>query len=156
MSRTWLLRGGAVAVFGVLVGAWGVGFADLGDTKASSEKPPAAESPDDQPTLDDKRWVVHPEAKKPRRTRDAEVAQAVLTEDDPETAEEPAADPTDPPASPTPSTDPDPSFSPDPAPTPGPSNPPTSPPTNPPGPGEECTDLSSVLDCALDPITGQP
>jgi hypothetical protein len=160
-KKTWLLRGGAVAVFAVLAGAWGVGFADLDDSSPSAQKPPAPVAPEVQPRLDGQRWVVLPEAQKPRRSRDRDVAQAVLTEPGADAADAPTASPdAAPPTSTAP--DPDPSSSPDPSPSqPGPSNPPSTPPTNPPSeppgePADGCTELGDVVDCVLDPITGSP
>ena len=150
MSRTWMLRGVATAVFAVLVGAWVVGFA------GTDEKPPLPEnvvkpiSPDSAPWQDTER-SPEPGEKKPRRTRGADPSRAALTES-PDAVVEPAANTPSAPASPDQTTAP-PSASHE------PSNPPSSPhtPGDPPTqPDEECTDLDGAIDCALEPVTDRP
>jgi len=152
-TKAWLLRGAAVAVFAALVGAWSVGLVDLGDKPASTEKPAVPVPPDSDPASHGQRSNVLDRAK-PRRTRETRVTPVALTEPSPTSTD----DPTDAaPGTPSPtSTAPDPDPS-DPSDEPPSSTPPPQTPNNPPSsPANECTDLASVVDCALDPITGRP
>jgi hypothetical protein len=151
-KKTWLLRGGAVAVIAALVGAWAVGLAGAGDSGPPGGRHATAATSDDPPRPVIHRAIVVKRAE-PRRTSGTDPSPAAFTEAGPDAAEEPATElpsapgPTSDATTPDPS---DPSLSPDPSPTP---DPPSSPPSR---PGEECTDLVSVVDCALDPITGRP
>lgn len=156
MSRIWLLRGGAAAIFGVLVGAWAVGLAGFSGSISPPDKIPAPASPEDSQVWD----IVHStvmERAKPRRTRDAERSEDALAEPTPTTSDEPTDAPSSSPTSPSssPTTDqPSPS---DPPSSNPPSQTPSNPPSNPPStPADECTDLGDVIDCVLDPITGRP
>ena len=143
MSRTWLLRGGAVAVFVVLVGAWAVGLAaGFGDGPPTPEKVAVPAEPDDTTVPVIHRSIVVEKAKS-RRTRDADPTQ--------EASPEPVDGPTDDdPTTPAPTT---------PAPT-TPSGPSDGPPTTPPGsphtPRPSDDECDNVVDCALDPVTGRP
>lgn len=153
MSRTWLLRGVAVAVFAVLVGAWAMGFAPAEDTPPPPENVVSPVSPDRSRAPDGKR-STGPERMKPKRAREATPSQAASTES-PDTVAEPTDDDpsTSAPTSPDPTSD-------SPEPSDGPSDSPTRPPqtpSNPPThPEEECTDLGGVLNCVLEPITDRP
>lgn len=149
MSRTWLVRGAAVAVFAALVGAWAVGLAGLGDATSSTEKPATPVAPDDSPVSDIAYSIVR-DTWKPRRIREASPSPEDLTEPSPTAVDEPSIDA---PGTPTPTSTP-----PTPVPSDEPSDPPSSqPPSSPPSePDDECTDLAGVVDCALDPITGHP
>ena len=152
-KKTWVLRGGAVTVLTALVGAWAVGLAEVGDSGPPGGRNTAPATADDSPRPVIHRAIVVKRAE-PRRTRGTDPSQAASTEAGPDAAEDPATEvpsasgPTSEAPTPDPSDPSDPS--PDPSPTP---DPPSSPPSQ---PGEECTDLVSVIDCALDPITGQP
>jgi hypothetical protein len=156
---TWLARGGVVAILAVLVGAWAVGLVGIGDASSPAAERSSPEPTDESREYDVVRAVVVEKAKE-RRTRDAAPA---LTEPSPDTVTD---DPTTPvpttpstPDSPDPSEDPsDPSTPSTPTPSDPPSsNPPSNPPSSPPTqPAEECTDLSDVVDCVLDPITDRP
>lgn len=150
------MRGGAIVILASLVGAWALGLAEAG----SNEEPPPPNvvkpiEPDDSPNYDIKGSSIVEKSDAPRTrnadpSEDADVEPIVDTGD--ETTDEVDGDPADPtPDSPDPTPD-----SPDPTPdSPDPTTPP--PPTDPPGqPEEECTDLVSVLNCVLDPITSQP
>lgn len=155
MSKTWLLRGVAVAIFVVLVGSWGVGLVDLGDTPSSSGEGPSTSvppPPDSEPASHGQRSNVLEKANR-QRTRRAGTTDAALTEPSAVTAEDATDDSsgTPTPTSSAPSPDPsDPSEQPGtPTPPPTPSNPPSE-------PAGECSDLAAVVDCALDPITGRP
>ena len=163
MSRTWLLRGAAVAVFGVLVGAWTGGLVGTGETAPPASKPNNVVS-SEAPAADDEDPVVFEQARL-RRARDRGASRSALTEPSPSATATPtdrASDPTtsgptsDAPTPDEPSPSDEPSDKPSDKPTdpatpsePGPSSPPTQ-------PSEECTELVEVLDCVLDPITGGP
>jgi len=149
MGRTWFIRIAVVTVLAVLVGAWAVGLVGLGDSPSPAAEDEGPSLPNSSTTVpeDDQRWTGRQET--PRRTRDARTQDAVQPIVD--TADEPATDApsTSDPTSPSTPDSPDPSDEP----SDSPSNPPSNPPTQ---PAEECTDLSDVLDCVLDPITGGP
>ncbi len=139
-----MLRGVAVAVSAVLVGAWAVGLAEFGDTSSSTEDVTTPVSPDGSPVPDSQHSTV-PEKAKPRRTREAGPSREALTEPSPDTTDEQADD--------APGT-PDPPGTSE---KPSNSSPPPQAPSNPPSqPADDCTDLGVVADCALDPITGRP
>lgn len=149
------MRGVAVAVFAVLVSAWAVGLAGLGDTAASSENPTEPDLPNSVTEYDGWRSALHDQPE-PRRSRKARPSPVALAETSPAAVDGPTDAPGTPdPSTTAPTTDPpgpsDPTTSPPPSSTP--SHPPSSPPTT---PGHECTDLPGVIDCALDPITGRP
>jgi hypothetical protein len=147
MSRTWLLRGGAAAVFGVLVGAWAVGLATgIGDTAPPPQKITSPVEPDDSVAPVIHRSIVVEKAE-PRRTREADPTQEAVTEPGTDAAEEPGDDTSDQPdpTSPAPTTPAGPSD--------GPSDPSPSSPHAPSPPADDC---DNVVDCALDPITGHP
>lgn len=159
MSKSWLLRGAAVAIFVVLVASWGVGLVDLGDTPSSSGEGPSTSvppPPDSEPASHGQRPNLLDQANR-QHTRRAGTTEATLTEPSAVTTDDATDDAsgTPTPTSSAPSPDPsDPSEQPgSPTPPPSPSNPPSNPPSEPAG---ECTDLAAVVDCALDPITGRP
>ena len=144
MGRTWLLRGVAVTVFAVVVGAWAVGLAQLGNGSPPNEKPSTPASSDDPDSI-----VL--EKPTPPRKREADPSREGRTGPRADTTGAPADDATGTPTQPstTPTSDP-PSPSQEPSdPSPQPQTP-SSPPSEPP---DECTDL---VDCVLDPITSQP
>lgn len=153
MGRTWLLRGSAVAVVAVLVGAWALGLAELGEAPSAPANVTTPVSPDNSRNPDAQR-SAGPEKAKPRRNRDG----ASPSESSPSTVVEPAAD--------VPGTEAPPSSTHTPSPTdpsgqpsnpPPPTHPPTHPPSNPPSqPSDDCDDLTEVLDCVLNPVTGRP
>ncbi|MDX6234527.1 MAG: hypothetical protein QOH68_3635 [Nocardioidaceae bacterium] len=144
MGRTWLLRGVTVAVFAVLVGAWAVGVAELGDSSPPADTPNNPVSRDESAVSDRQHPTVLDKAKS-RHTRDADATQEALAEPSPDTDE-----PTDvAPSTPGPTG----THTQDPSDSSPPSHPPSSPPSE---PAEECTDLPGVIDCVLDPITGHP
>ncbi len=154
MGRTWLVRGVAVAVLAVLLGAWAVGVSGLRESDGASPErdtptsPERSQAPDVEPAVDDEGDTVKPpRIRKVDRTRDA--ADEPSRETD-----EPAGDV---PASPSPTEGPptaDPTVKDeDPSDQPPPPPPPTTPPTD---PSDECTDLLGVLDCVLDPVTAGP
>lgn len=151
MGRTWLLRGSAAAIFGLLVGAWAVGLAGADEAASPVDKLSIPASPDSSSVPVSERSTDR-ESGKFRRTRALRPSPDGLTEPSQDVADDPASDD---PATPDPT-------SPDPSPTPqGPSQPPDSPPPPPPSnspnqPDDECTDLGSTVDCALDPFTGGP
>lgn len=154
MSKTWLLRGMAVAVFVVLVGSWGVGLVDLGDTPSSSgEGPskPVPPPPDSEPASHGQRSDVLERANR-RRTREAGTTEAALTEPSAVTDDDPTHDASGTPTPTSTAPSPDPSDPSEPA-SPTPPSTPSNPPSEPAG---ECSDLAAVVDCALDPITGRP
>lgn len=150
------MRGGAVAIVAVLVGAWALGLAEAGDEDKSP--PPNVVKPvdpGDSPTYDIRRSKSVEKSDAPR-TRQPDPTQQAVVESIVDTADDPTPDSVDPtPDSVDPTPDaPDPGWDPqDPSTPPPPSNPPSNPPNE---PEEECTDLVSVLNCVLDPITGQP
>jgi hypothetical protein len=150
MSRTWLLRGVAVAVFAVLVGAWAMGFAPTDDKPPPPENVVSPVSPDKSRAPDGKR-STGPEKTKPRRTREATPSQAAFTEPSPDTVAEPTDDGASTPAP----TSPDPTSDP-PEPSDSPTRPPQTPSNPPTQPEEECTGLGDALDCVLEPITDRP
>jgi hypothetical protein len=147
MGRTWLLRGVTVAVFAVLVGAWAVGVAELGDSSPPADKSHAPVSRDEA-AVSDRQDSTVAEKTKPRHTRDADPTQEALAEPSPDTTE------TIPDAPAPTGTTPDPS---DPTDEPSDSTPPSHAPSTPPSqPTDDCTELVGVLNCVLDPITGHP
>ena len=150
MSRTWLVRGGAIAAFAVIVGAWASSFAGVGDTPSPS--PVVRPDPGDPAPVYRIVGSTVVEKAKPRRTPDADASETP-TEANVDTVDD-AGTPTDPTTVPsTPGTTTPSSPSADPthpdSPTPSPSGTPSD-------PEDECTDLGGVIDCALDPITGRP
>jgi hypothetical protein len=148
MSRTWLVRGVAVAVFAVLVGAWALGLAGLGGTSAPPARLISPVSPDSSPAAEIVRSIVLEKAK-PRRTRKADPTQEAVTEPSPDATDEPTdASGTTAPPSPAPTSGP-PSPSEEPPDSPTPSNPPSE-------PDDECDGMGDAIDCVLDPITGRP
>ena len=148
------MRGGAVVILAALVGAWALGLAEAGDNEKSP--PPNVVKPidpDDSPLYDIQRSSVVKKSDAPRtRQPDPSDARSSSRSRTPPTRPRRTA-----------ATGPDPRRArtrrpplptrrrtPRIRPTP-------QPPTNPPGePEQECTDLVSVLNCVLDPITGQP
>lgn len=150
MSRTWLVRGGAIAAFVVIAGAWASSFAGFGDTPS----PIPVVRPDSDESAPVYRIVGSTvvEKAKDRRTPEAD-ASATPTEANVD-ADDPASTPTDPTTVPsTPGTTTPSSPSPDPT---DPDSPTPTPSETPSDPADECTDLGGVIDCALDPITGRP
>jgi len=150
MSRTWLVRGGAIAAFVVIVGAWAASFAGIGDAPS----PIPVVRPDSGERAPGYRIVGSTvvEKAKDRRTREADPSPT--TEATTDTVDDAVSTPTDPttvPSTPgtttpsSPTTDP---THPD-TPTPTPSDTPSD-------PDDECTDLGGILDCTLNPITGRP
>jgi len=151
MSRTWLVRGGAIAAFVVIVGAWASSFAGIGDTpspipvvRPDSGDPAPVYRIVGSTVVEKARSRRTPRADSSATPTDATVDavdDAVSTPTDPSTV--PSTPGTTTPSSPT--TDP---THPD-SPTPTPSDTPSD-------PADECTDLGGIIDCALDPITGRP
>lgn len=150
------MRGGAVVILAALVGAWALGLAEAG----GKEKSPAPNvvkpnDPEDSRTYDIRRSRAVEKAEGPR-TKKPDPSDAAVNEPVVNTSEEPVDDGDTTPTGtdPTAPAEPDPSLDPDPGPGPSPTPPP---PTNPPTqPEQECTDLASVVDCVLDPVTSQP
>ncbi len=147
------MRGGAVVILAALVGAWALGLAEAGGKDEKSPPPNVVQpnDPGDSQVYNIQRSRVVEKSDAPR-TREPDPSDAAV--DEPiGTSEEPEGDggdstPTG--TDPTTPAEPDPSLDPGPSPTP-------QPPSNPPNePEQECTDLASVPDCVLDPITGQP
>ncbi|WP_183100886.1 hypothetical protein [Nocardioides pelophilus] len=155
MSKTWLLRGVAVAIFVVLVGSWGVGLVDLGDTPSSSGEGPSTPvppPPDSEPASHGRLSNVLEKANR-QRTRRAATTEAASTEPSAVTVDDATDDASGTPTPTTAAPSPDPS---DPSEQPGSPTPPTTPSNPPSEPDGECTDLAAVVDCALDPVTGRP
>jgi hypothetical protein len=145
MSRTWLVRGGAIAAFVVIVGAWASSFAGFGDTPS----PVPVVTPDSGERAPDYRIVGSTvvEKAKDRRTPGADVSQT--TDATVDTGDDAVSTPTDPTTVPsTPGTTPS-------SPSPDPTDP-DSPTPTPNDPDDECTDLGGILDCALNPATSRP
>ncbi|KAA1428720.1 hypothetical protein [Nocardioides antri] len=148
MGRIWLLRGVAVAVFAVLVGAWAFGLAGLGTTSSSTPKPTPV--PPDSSEVSDSQGPTVLQKGKPRRARGPRPSQDALPDPSPTTADDTPGTPDPTSAAPTP----DPTRPSDDPPS---SSPPSQTPSRPPSPpADECTDLASTIDCALDPVTGHP
>jgi hypothetical protein len=152
MGRTWLVRGIVVAIVAVLAGAWAVGVSGLGDSGSPTAERTTPASPDSSRAPEDERAAVL-EKVKPRRPQRTGRSQDAVSEPSPDVADDPADDApsTPPPTSAHPTPDPpgpsdDPSDSPRP---PTPSDPPSE-------PSDECTDLASVIDCILNPVTANP
>src|SRR5690349_15303489 len=156
--RTWLMRGGAVAIVAALVGAWALGLAEAGD-KGDDAPPPNVVQKDDRndaPDYEVKRSGVVDKAEE-RRTRDADPTQDAGIEQVVDTVDTTDEDSivdggdTDPSPSDDPTPDsPDSGWEPDDDPT-TPTQPPTNPPTQ---PEDECTDLMSSLNCVIDGVLG--
>lgn len=157
MSRTWLVRGAVAAVLAVLAAAWVLGIAGLGSGTTAKDKDEAdGPKPADVSTTSGSDPLVIVETTDPQSAADETSPSANPSEDaadDPSTeavevaADEPSRVPVKSDSKPTPK----PSPSPKPTPTPRPSPTPT--PTQ---PAQECTDLVSVVDCILAPITTKP
>jgi hypothetical protein len=149
MGRTWLLRGVAVAVFAVLVGAWAVGVVGLGDTPPAPARQSTRVSDDSSRAPDDRGPILR---EKSRHDRDSDQTEDAVTDPSPVNADEPLDED---PATPAPtSTGPDPD---DPSEVPSDPPPPSHTPSTPPSqPSDDCTDLPAIVDCVLDPITGRP
>lgn len=150
-TRSWLIRGAVVTALAVLVGAWAVGLVGLGDSPSPAAERDRPTTPESSTTPDDQRWAGRQET--PRRTQKADPSEDAVVEPVADTADDPTTDApsTSDPTSPDTPDSPDPSD--EPSDSPSPSNPPSNPPSQ---PDEECTDLSDVLDCVLDPTTGRP
>ena len=150
MGRTWLVRGTAVAVFAVLVGAWAVGVAGLRDPGPSSEERRPA-SPEPSVAPEHERPIVSEETRSPR-ARPTDGPRDAVRKPRPDNDDAPATeDPRTPPPS-TPDRTPDP-----PAPTEDPPDSPRPPgPSGTPSPDDDCGGLAGTVDCLLDPITGPP
>lgn len=155
--RTWLLRGAAAAILLMLVGSWVVGVAGRGDDSPASER---AEDPvpADTPTPEELDPSALVETASPTPSADAtpsedplevETPGAVVpvAEDGPRSPEQqgPASTPKPPKPTPTRSSTPTPKPTPKPTPTPSPTQ-----------PSNGCTDLSTVVDCVLAPVTTRP
>jgi hypothetical protein len=152
MSRTWLVRGIVVGIVAVLSCAWAVTVAGVGDSGSPAAERTTPASPDSSKAPEPQRSVVV-EKLKPRRANKPTRSRDAGTDPSPDATDEPADDAptTPPPTSGHPTQDPpDPSDDPtDSPPPPDPSDPPSE-------PSDECTDLASVIDCVLNPITAQP
>lgn len=159
MSRTWLLRGAAVAVFAMLVGAWALGAADVGGGGSEPPEKATPASPEEIPETGLQRVAVPADAK-PRRSRSAEPTPDALpdpsaTPDGTTTPGEVAGTSATAPSKsprPTSSKSPRQPRKPRSSNTPAPS--PDSPTTE--EPSDRCTDLGEVLNCVLAPITTRP
>lgn len=153
MVRTWLLRGCAVAVFVVLVGAWAAGVVGHGDGPVPTAQLTAPEEPGRSPVTRVQPGSVLEKARH-RHHRKAPRSDDPSPESTPSAADDPTTEaPGTPSPSDTPHT-PDSSDPADPSDDPPHSSPPSHDPSHTPSdPDEEC---DNVLDCVLDPVTGKP
>jgi hypothetical protein len=154
MVRTWLLRGCAVAIFVVLVGAWAAGVIGHGDEPVPTAQLTTPDEPGRPPVTRVQPGSVlerapHRHHRKARRGDEPSPSSTPSADDDPTTEAPSTPSPSDPPHTPDPSDDPsDPSD--DPSHSSSPSDDPSPTPSD---PDDECT---TVLDCVLDPITRHP
>lgn len=155
MSRTWLVRGAVAAVLAVLAAAWVLGIAGLGSgTTAKGKDEADGPKPADVSTTSGVDPLVVVETTDPQSVADETSPSANPSEDaadDPSTEaveeadDEPSRVPAKSGSKPKPSPSPKPSSTPRPSPTPTPTQ-----------PAQECTDLVTVVDCILAPITTKP
>lgn len=154
MSRTWLVRGAVAAVLAVLAAAWVLGIAGLGSSTTAKGKDEAdGPKPAEVSTTSDVDPLVVVETTDPQSAAD-ETSPSANPSDEPtsvpdeESSDEPSTVPVK--ATPTSKPKPKPSSA---TPKPSPSSQPTPTPTE---PAQECTDLVTVVDCILAPITTRP
>lgn len=155
MSRTWLVRGAVAAVLAVLAAAWVLGIAGLGSgTTAKGKDEADGPKPADVSTTSGVDPLLVVETTDPQSAADETSPSANPSEDaadDPSTEaveeadDEPSRVPAKSGSKPKPSPSPKPSSTPRPSPTPSPTQ-----------PAQECTDLVTVVDCILAPITTKP
>lgn len=157
MFRIWLLRGCALAVVAVLLGAWASGVVGHGDSPSPAAQVAEPDRAGDPPAM----TRVQPggvlEKARHRHHRKAHRSEQPTPESTPSASDDPT---TEAPAPSTPSDTPHTPDSPDPSQPSHPSDHPSqsNPPPDDPSqtPSEPSDDCSTVLDCVLDPITGGP
>lgn len=157
MFRIWLLRGCALAVVAVLLGAWVSGVVGHGDSPSPAAQVAEPDRAAEPPAM----TRVQPggvlEKDRRRHHRKAQRSVEPTPESTPSTVDDPTTEAPDPATPSDTSQAPD---SPDPSDQSGPSDHPShsSPPPDDPSqtPSEPSDDCSTVLGCVLDPITGGP